>query len=120
VWAAGAVVSTGDDVRRFYRALLGGRLLKPAQLAEMRDVVPTDDGYDYGLGLYRTPTPCGQMWGHGGNLTGHATIAWSDETGRRGITVGLPTQPDQRIGEAFVALVTVAACRALGQDPPPA
>jgi D-alanyl-D-alanine carboxypeptidase len=29
-WAAGAVVSTADDIARFYRGLLGGRLLPPA------------------------------------------------------------------------------------------
>jgi D-alanyl-D-alanine carboxypeptidase len=29
-WAAGAIVSTADDPARFYRALLGGRLLPPA------------------------------------------------------------------------------------------
>src|SRR5262249_33437216 len=31
-WSAGAIVSTADDLARFYRALLGGLLLRPALL----------------------------------------------------------------------------------------
>lgn len=117
IGAAGALVSNSDDLHRFYRALLGGKLLRPAQLAQMKTLVPVQDGYGYGLGLYRLQTPCGPIWGHDGSLPGYQTIAWNDETGRRGVVINVPTQPDEKIGAAFVRLIETAACRALGSTP---
>ena len=38
--ASGSMVSTADDLTRFYTALIGGRLLSPAQLAAMETTVP--------------------------------------------------------------------------------
>jgi D-alanyl-D-alanine carboxypeptidase len=38
-WAAGQIVSTPGDLDRFFTALLAGRLLAPAQLAQMRTTV---------------------------------------------------------------------------------
>ena len=46
-----------DDIARFYRALLGGRLLPPAQLAEMKttvEIVPGVAGYGLGLFVFDT------------------------------------------------------------------
>jgi D-alanyl-D-alanine carboxypeptidase len=118
--AAGALISNVNDLRRFYRALLGGDLLRPAQLAQMKELVPLDEGFGYGLGLYSAPTPCGPIWGHDGGIPGYVTIAWNDETGRRGIAIGLSTEPDPQIGAAFDRLIEVATCRAFGQEPPAA
>jgi D-alanyl-D-alanine carboxypeptidase len=117
-WAAGALVSNVDDLRRFYRALLGGQLLRPAQLAQMKTLVPVEEGFGYGLGLYRSVTSCGPIWGHDGGIPGYETIAWNDETGRRGVSIGLTTEPDAAIGQAFGTLVELATCRALGHDVP--
>jgi D-alanyl-D-alanine carboxypeptidase len=121
-WAAGALVSNVDDLRRYFGALLGGKLLRPAQLAQMKDLVPVDDEYElgYGLGLYRSETACGPIWGHDGGIPGYATIAHNDETGRRGIALGLPTaaDADEQISAAAGRLIDVATCRALGQEPP--
>jgi D-alanyl-D-alanine carboxypeptidase len=70
--AAGAVVSTAQDLARFGAALFRGRLLPPQLLQEM--VTPTPFGArnaGYGLGVevtrpdYRTTT-----WGNGGFLPG--------------------------------------------------
>ena len=56
-WAAGAIVSSADDVARFYRALLQGRLLRADLLREMETTVPMGlASNDYGLGLWRTGT----------------------------------------------------------------
>ncbi len=122
VRAAGALVSNADDLRRFYRALLGGRLLRPAQLAEMRTMVEVEPGFGYGLGLYTAETPCGRVWGHDGGVPGYVTIAWNDESGRRSVDIALPTQPDEAIGVAGDALVAAAVCRMFGRPvtPPPA
>lgn len=115
--AAGALVSNADDVRRFYRALLGGQLLRPTQLAQLKTFVPARDGIVYGLGLYRLQTSCGPIWGHDGSLPGYQTVAWNDETGRRGVVINVPTQPDEQIAAKFSQLIEIATCRALGATP---
>jgi D-alanyl-D-alanine carboxypeptidase len=53
-WAAGAMVSTTADLARFYQALLGGQLLTPELLTQMRTTVDASQvgrGARYGLGL---------------------------------------------------------------------
>ena len=53
--AAGAIVSTVGDVAGFYRALLSGRVLKPAQLTAMNTTLPEAKGdlvQRMGYGLY--------------------------------------------------------------------
>ncbi|WP_188295793.1 serine hydrolase domain-containing protein [Streptomyces sp. CBMA156] len=85
-WAAGAMVSTNTDLTRFYGALLGGRLLPAAQLAQMRTTVPADSiapGVRYGLGLMSRPLSCGGLaWGHGGAIPGYETFGGTTEDGR--------------------------------------
>ncbi|HEX6723658.1 MAG TPA: serine hydrolase domain-containing protein, partial [Gaiella sp.] len=56
--AAGSVVSTAEDVQRFFAALLGGRLVRPQLLREMETLVPAGRNR-YGLGIAVFPTPCG-------------------------------------------------------------
>ncbi|MFQ6331620.1 serine hydrolase domain-containing protein [Nocardia sp. CWNU-33] len=71
--AAGAMVSTASEVNQFFSALLAGKLLPAAQLAEMQRTVPFDREPDagYGLGLIHRPVPCGkEVWGHGGSIPG--------------------------------------------------
>jgi D-alanyl-D-alanine carboxypeptidase len=63
-WAAGAIESTADDVARFYRALLGGRLVRPKLLRAMRTTVAGNAGARYGLGIGTVRLPCGTAWGH--------------------------------------------------------
>jgi D-alanyl-D-alanine carboxypeptidase len=84
--AAGAIVSTVDDVAVFYRALLSGRLLKPAQLNAMKKTLPEAKGdlvQRMGYGLIRFSTPCGAAWGHSGSFPGYWTHAWSSGDGKR-------------------------------------
>ncbi len=59
-WAAGNIVSDEKDLARFFRALLGGRLLPPAQLAEMKTPFEIEPGFGYGLGLEVSDSPCGR------------------------------------------------------------
>jgi D-alanyl-D-alanine carboxypeptidase len=91
-WAAGAITGTAEDVARFFRALLQGRLLKADLLAEMQKTRPMDSPGDaYGLGLWRTPAmrlsatpfPCGPAWGHNGNYVGYQTNAFNSRDGKR-------------------------------------
>ncbi|WP_285663676.1 serine hydrolase domain-containing protein [Actinorhabdospora filicis] len=80
-YAVGDIISTTRDLNTFYAALLGGRLLKPAQLAAMKTTA-FDSGY--GLGLSKVALPCGaEIWGHTGGIPGYLTFSFHQpETGR--------------------------------------
>jgi D-alanyl-D-alanine carboxypeptidase len=81
LWASGNLISSPDDLNRFFRALLGGHLLPDDLLAQMKDARPESIGpFGYGLGLMHWPSPCGgeDWWGHGGDLPGYNT--WSLHT----------------------------------------
>jgi D-alanyl-D-alanine carboxypeptidase len=81
-WAAGAIVSTADDVARFYRALFEGRLVGRGQLAEMKATVAAYSATQrYGLGIARFPTPCGALWGNGGDFVGFNSAAYGRADG---------------------------------------
>jgi D-alanyl-D-alanine carboxypeptidase len=85
-WGAAAIVSTADDLRRFFHALLRGRLLASAQLRDMETLVPAGS-LRYGLGLAVFPTPCGDAWGHTGNAQGTITVAWNTRDASRQVIV---------------------------------
>lgn len=102
VTTAGAVVSTMDDLNRFYRALLRGELIGSEELAEMQKTVPVLLGgapYDYGLGLYTLDLGCGPLWGHDGSVFGMATQSLSTPDGKRQLSVGMNLTKYQRIDE---------------------
>ena len=82
-WAAGALVSDLQDQTRFFRALLGGRLLPPRLLAEMLTTVEVQPGVGYGLGLEVLETPAGRLVGHSGSIPGFDNMVLSTEDGRR-------------------------------------
>ncbi|GAA3796091.1 serine hydrolase domain-containing protein [Streptomyces phyllanthi] len=104
-WAstAGSIVSTTDDLNRFYRALLGGRLIGAAALDEMLTTVTLAFGearMDYGLGIYPLDLPgCGRFWGHDGAVFGAGTIALSSRDGRRQFAMGWNLMKYQRVNE---------------------
>ncbi len=102
--ASGDLVSSADDLARFLAALLGGRLLPPAQLAAMETVRPR-----YGLGLAVYRTRCGRAWGHTGNLNGVLTIAWSTRDGRRQAVVVANAYPLPAAADAALRRAAVAA-----------
>ncbi|MEU4805498.1 serine hydrolase domain-containing protein [Actinosynnema sp. NPDC023587] len=99
--AAGAMTGTAADGTRFLRALLGGEVLEPAQLAELKRTVPTPEageGTRYGLGVEWRPTPCGGAWSHGGTAHGYLTLNGTTENGERAVVVSVnsrtPWHPD--------------------------
>ncbi|MFB7476889.1 serine hydrolase domain-containing protein [Kitasatospora sp. NPDC056184] len=75
---AGAGISSTRDLARFNAALLGGRLLRPAELTAMKQQVDTGHGATYGLGLSRYPTACGEFWGLTGGIPGYGTLVTGD------------------------------------------
>jgi D-alanyl-D-alanine carboxypeptidase len=82
---AGGMISSAADLARFFGALVGGRLLPPAELREMMTTRDTGGAYDraYGLGLERKTLPCGGVyWGHDGDMLGFATATGVTTDGR--------------------------------------
>ncbi|QEV20853.1 serine hydrolase domain-containing protein [Streptomyces alboniger] len=75
--AAGDLITTSNDLNRFWRSLLGGKLLGPQQMAQMLKTVPAPSetakySREMGLGIMRTQLSCGGgYWGHGGTTLGH-------------------------------------------------
>jgi D-alanyl-D-alanine carboxypeptidase len=83
-WGSGNMISTAGDLARFQRALLGGRLLRPAQLSAMTSGVDTGHpGRRYGLGVFIRDTPCGTLIGNEGDIAGFSNIVMSSEDGTR-------------------------------------
>jgi D-alanyl-D-alanine carboxypeptidase len=70
--AAGAMISTLDDLRRWAPALATGRLLRPATQRERVRfrTAPGEGGATYGLGLMNY----GGWVGHDGNIAGYITF----------------------------------------------
>ncbi|RJQ82254.1 class A beta-lactamase-related serine hydrolase [Pseudonocardiaceae bacterium YIM PH 21723] len=112
--AAGALISTAQDLNTFYRALLSRQLLPPDQLRQMQDTVPVgfDDwpGAGYGLGLVRFPLSCGgAYWGHGGDAPGFRTRQGVSADGRRSVTIFVTTRT-AAIEKATWTLLDHALC----------
>jgi D-alanyl-D-alanine carboxypeptidase len=83
-WGAGNLISDLADLERFFRALLGGRLLPARLLAEMTTPVDTGQpGFGYGLGLAVLQTPSGRLIGHDGAIPGFLSNVWNTPDGRR-------------------------------------
>ncbi|MGW4378906.1 serine hydrolase domain-containing protein [Kitasatospora sp. NPDC004531] len=81
--SAGGGISTAADLTAFLDALLGGRLLGPAELAAMKETSAHGEGRTYGLGLQRLDTPCGPFWGHAGGIPGYSTMMLASPDGSR-------------------------------------
>jgi D-alanyl-D-alanine carboxypeptidase len=123
--AAGAVVSTADDLARFYRALLSGQVVPPDQLAQMQTLTQPSGGagqgglQGYGLGLFTVGTRCGTRWGHDGGVAGYNSYAFSTRDGQRQFVLLANAQTlndavgNARAQRAFGRLYETAACARL-------
>jgi D-alanyl-D-alanine carboxypeptidase len=113
-WAAGAIVSTNTDLNSFFTALLGGRLLPAAQLAEMRTTVPAEllgPGIRYGLGLQSKPLSCGGLvWGHGGTIPGYRSRGGVTDDGRAA-SITVTTIPGDVGAQHMADALDAALCR---------
>ncbi|WP_381795652.1 serine hydrolase domain-containing protein [Streptomyces niveus] len=93
--AAGELITGERDLDRFLTALQRGRLLPPAQMAELRRTVPAGadfqeifPGLHYGLGVMRQPLSCGgYRWGHGGDLEGQTVRTAVSDDGQRTVVL---------------------------------
>ncbi|MEU8863595.1 serine hydrolase domain-containing protein [Streptomyces umbrinus] len=84
----GDMISDAHDLNRFYSALIRGRLLPRAQLAEMKTTVEAAGlpGVRYGLGLAERTLSCGVVvWGHHGGIIGSISEAVTTVDGRHSL-----------------------------------
>jgi D-alanyl-D-alanine carboxypeptidase len=103
LWAMGGLISNSYDTNRFYKALLGGRLLPAWLTSEMKRTIPFEaegwiSGLGFGLGIWSYDLPCGKrVFGHEGYVPGYHTLAFATRNGRKAITLEVPEilQPDQ-------------------------
>ncbi|MFE9685035.1 serine hydrolase domain-containing protein [Streptomyces sp. NPDC006285] len=98
--ADGSVIATAADTNRFFAALLGGRLLAPGQLAELKRTMALPDrpghvpGERDGLGIFWTPLTCGGgYWGHSGSSFGTLVLPATTADGRTSVTVSAHSRP---------------------------
>ncbi|MFE4517716.1 serine hydrolase domain-containing protein, partial [Kitasatospora sp. NPDC056783] len=109
--SAGGGISTTTDLTAFLDALLGGRLLRPAELAAMKETTAHGEGRTYGLGLQRLDTPCGPFWGHAGGIPGYSTMMLASPDGKREFAANTTfyDTPDPDTADAAWRKVTVTA-----------
>ncbi|MFI5934011.1 serine hydrolase domain-containing protein [Actinoplanes sp. NPDC051494] len=130
--AAGAIISTPADLSRFLSAVLRGELFSRTQLAQMKTTVDIPEGFGvtgaYGLGLMRRDTPCGTVWGHGGDTMGHHSSAVATADGRRTAVADTTAEPSDttpsdganRFARVAYAADDIASCVMLGKPVPAA
>ena len=91
--AAGALVTTTEDLDRFQTALSSGLLVSRSRLHAMRAVVARErNGLGYGLGSYRLPDPCRKgsyVFGHDGATFGTLTMTFARPKGDTRVTVAM-------------------------------
>jgi D-alanyl-D-alanine carboxypeptidase len=121
--AAGAILSNARDLAVFYRALLQGDLLEPAELAAMQTIDPVatggvpDSGFPgggWGLGLLRQNFPCARKaWGHDSEIPGFMTSAWNSKDGTRQVVLVVNSlfEPDDAASAAIRETLAAAFCR---------
>ncbi|PFD96771.1 alkaline D-peptidase [Bacillus sp. AFS023182] len=88
--AGGEMISTGEDLTTFFRALLGGKLLTPEMQKEMMTSTVDSPLGKYGLGIHTTKLPDGtEVWGHGGGIPGFTNFAGGTEDGQHVISINI-------------------------------
>jgi len=124
-WASGGIVSTPEDLNRFIRGYVGGRLFDSKTRSKQRKVIeggssePPGPGKNAaGLALFRYRTRCGTVWGHTGNTPGYTQFAAASPNGKRSVTVSVnaqltPTSGRPAVFEALRRAEGLAVCAAL-------
>jgi D-alanyl-D-alanine carboxypeptidase len=113
---AGAILSTTADMTQWARALYGGWLLPPQQMAELMSLVSTatgepieatspDDPAGFGLGVAQLTDALGTFWFYEGQTYGFRFLhAYFPDSGVI-VALGLNSTPDEdRIGDLATAV----------------
>lgn len=111
--ASGEIVSTTGDLNKFTKALATGSLMSSESHKEM--LTPISDmgnGTGYGLGVMTIQTACGPAVGHGGNIYGYASQAYSSPDGTKQVAIsGTEGKMDYfKVTAATTMLATQTLC----------
>ncbi|MBH0776995.1 serine hydrolase domain-containing protein [Nocardia bovistercoris] len=108
--AAGAIVSTLDDLSVFTSALISGQLLPATQQEALKTTVPVPNSNgkaSYGLGVLRTETAAGPVWQHTGGVLGYYSLWLTSDDGAKQVVVAANehhmatgTTPQLKLGQA--------------------
>jgi D-alanyl-D-alanine carboxypeptidase len=99
------MITTPIDLARFWQALQGGRLLAPAQMAQMHKSVPEPEvaqafpGARYGLGITSIQDSCGRYWAHPGDVPGTSTVNGVSPDGKRVVVLSMSSELADRASE---------------------
>ena len=117
----GAIISSARDLNTFYSALLGGRLMSAARLAEMEKMNRVNATTAYGLGLRRRDLSCGiSVYGHTGTVQGYYTYAVATKDGGRSMTAVATTSNNGKVLDTLAGTLDSAFCGKQGKRWPPA
>ncbi|MFB7559161.1 serine hydrolase domain-containing protein [Streptomyces brevispora] len=107
--AAGELISTLADLNRFHAALLGGRLLPPAQLSALLNTTAAQG--HYGLGIYPERLSCGvTVWGHNGRIAGSYVRTAATRDGGHILTYRIDTDILPHAGSLEPVLLEAEFC----------
>jgi D-alanyl-D-alanine carboxypeptidase len=126
-WASGGIVSTPDELGRFMRAYVSGRLFNRAERRRQlrfrkgSSSPPGPGRNEAGLGLFRYRTRCGTVYGHTGSFPGYRLFAASSGNGRRSAVFSVnaqivPGQGSSRVSNLIRRAQLMAVCRALSRS----
>ncbi|MFD7770919.1 serine hydrolase domain-containing protein [Streptomyces sp. NPDC059787] len=116
--SAGAMISTLEDLTAFYRALLAGRVVSAAGLAEMQKVREAGPGVGFGLGIGRKELSCGIVaWGHSGGAPGYMSQTMVAENGRHASVVTNALFQVNPPADQLHELLDTALCEDVAQRP---
>ncbi|MEV0680726.1 serine hydrolase domain-containing protein [Actinosynnema sp. NPDC050436] len=108
-YGAGEIISSTADLDRFVDALLDGRLLKPAQQAELTRALPFTEGY--GLGLEQIPLPCGvTVYGHTGGIPGYSSFMGTTKDTRTRVQASFTHSPEPGAGRGWDKVLDEVFC----------
>ena len=123
-WASGGIVTTPEDLGRFIRAYVGGRLFDRATRGRQLRFrpgasQPAGPGPNAaGLGIFRYRTRCGTVYGAAGSFPGYRAFAASSPNGRRSVVFTVNAQildvpGQQEVSDLIRRAQLIAMCRAL-------
>jgi CubicO group peptidase (beta-lactamase class C family) len=108
-FAAGALLSTVDDLARWNEALQGGRVVKPESLARMMAPTRTRDGkaWPYGFGMWSLSFHGASYVLHNGRINGFSSLLLADPRSRT-VAVILSNSDDLPVDAEYLGLRLLA------------
>lgn len=105
-WAAGAMYSTSGEMLQWYRALMGGKVLKASSLKELTTFVGSGS---YGIGIAKTTVNGRTVWQHGGNIWGGYNSSMMYDSASGAVVCVLINQLPAQAFELARILISTAA-----------